>query len=184
MIRRADPSGHRPGEFAQARARAALDTRTLRARAVRTVTGKAVSDDDRTRLLSMLGLEEDTQATKTSDTIRPVGREMVSLRELEGGLGDYVRAVAAELGVPAEATGFEISDTMTAYLGLPDRRADCPGRDLMLTWNARDGWLVAVETNPAEPVHVLGRLGGTDLLPHPHAVARFVTTLLGRHRSG
>ncbi len=103
---------------------------------------------------------------------------------LERGLAAYVRAVATALGVPAEATGFEISDTVTVYLGLPDRFADAPNRDLMLVWNERDGWLVAVENQPREPIQVIGYLGGHDILPHPHTVARFVANLLSGHHSG
>ena len=104
---------------------------------------------------------------------------------LEQGLAGYVRAVAAELRVSEEATGFEISDTVSVYLGLTERFADCPGRDLMLVWSERDGWLVAVETNPAEPPLVVGYLGGSDILPDPGTVARFVAGVLaGSHQPG
>ena len=104
---------------------------------------------------------------------------------LERGLAAYVRAVAAELRVSEEATGFEISDTVTAYLGLTERYPDCPGRDLMLVWNERDGWLVAVETSPAEPPLVVGYLGSADILPSPGTVAGFVAGVLdGRHPLG
>ncbi|MFL6142316.1 MAG: DUF6292 family protein [Labedaea sp.] len=98
---------------------------------------------------------------------------------LERGLAGYVRAVAAELRVSEEATGFEISDTVTAYLGLTERNPDCPGRDLMLVWNQRDGWLVAVETRPAEQPLVVGYLGTADILPSPDRVAGFVAGVLG-----
>ena len=97
---------------------------------------------------------------------------------MEQALAGYVRAVAAELGVPAEATGFELSDTATAYLGLTARDQDHPGRDLMLVWTRRDGWYVAVETAPTEPPVVLGHLGGPDTMPGPKAVARFVADVL------
>jgi hypothetical protein len=160
--------------FAQARAQAEIDTRMLRARAVRTVAGQAINDDDRTRLLSMLGLEDPAKPSPDP--------EAVSLPELERGLAGYVHAVATHIGVPVEATGFEISDTITAYLGLPDRCAECPERDLMLVWNERDGWLVAAETRPTEPAWVIGYLGGYDILPNPLAVAYFVTSLLRGHQ--
>lgn len=178
MTRRADSAQHRPGAFAQARAQAEVDTKMLRVRAARTVAGCAINDDDRTHLLSMLGLD-DTFESPPID--HPAGTETVSLSELEYGLAGYVHAVASEVGVPAEITGFEISDTITAYLGLPDRCAVCPNRDLMLVWNQRDGWLVAAETHPFEQAWVIGYLGGHDLLPHPHTVARFVTTLVSGH---
>lgn len=177
MTRPAD----RPGEFAKARARAEVDARRLRALAARTVAGQATSDDDRSRLLSMLGLDDiPPQPARGHAT----GGDTVSLRDLERGMSGYVRAVAAQLGVPLEATGFEISDTVTAYLGLPDRCADCPNRDLMLVWNEQDGWLVAAETHPTEPVRVIGYLGGYDILPHPRTVGQFVTSLLSGHRLG
>jgi hypothetical protein len=186
MTGRADTAGHQPGEFAKARAQAELDTRTLRVRAARTVADQAINDDDRTQLLSMLGLD-DTPERPGPGPIQPADGETVSLQELERGLAGYVHAVATELGVPKEATGFEISDTITAYLGLPDRHPDCPHRDLMLVWNERDGWLVAAETHPTEPIIVIGYLGGYDILPHPRTVARFVGNLrtgflLGRPR--
>jgi hypothetical protein len=91
----------------------------------------------------------------------------ISLRH---GLAGYVVAVAAEVGVPVEGTGFEVSDTATAYLGLAGRQA---GRDLMLVWGERVGWSVAVETTPSEPPSVIARLGGVDPVPDPRDVGRF-----------
>lgn len=179
MTGRPEFISHRPGEFAHARAQAEVDTLRLRNRAARTVAGQAINDDDRSRLLSMLGLEE---MGDHPDSPRRTEPEVISPRAIELGLAGYVRAVATELGVPAEATGFEISDTVTAYLGLPDRCPDSPNRDLMLVWNERDGWLVAVETQPTEPTRVLGYLGGQDILPHPRTIATFVTHLLSGQR--
>jgi hypothetical protein len=101
---------------------------------------------------------------------------------LELGMAGYVRMVAEEIGVPAEATGFEISDTMTAYLGLAERYPERPGQDLMLVWSKPHGWFVAVETDPTEAPVVLGYLGGDDPMPSPCTVARFVADVLaGRH---
>lgn len=147
----------RHGEFAKARAKAELNVLVLRDRAARTVAEQAVDAEDLHSLLSMLGLED-------SDTMLP----------LRNGLSGYVRAVAAALSVPPEATGFEISDTATAYLGLTVRWALRPSRDLMLVWTELHGWSVAVETDPGESSIVLGYLGGDDVVPGPHAVARFV----------
>jgi hypothetical protein len=121
----------------------------------------------------MLGLEDTSE--------HPSGTEAVSLRELERGMAGYLQAVATALKVPADATGFEISDTITAYLGLPDRIADCPNHDLMLVWNEQDGWLVAAEYRPTEPLKVIGYLGGQNILPHPYTVAQFVVHLLSGH---
>lgn len=180
MTSRTDSPAHRSGEFAYARAQAELDVLKLRTRAARTVAGQAVSEDDRTRLLSMLGLDD---LTARPDDRRPPEPQTVSPRELEFGLAGYVNSVAAELGVPTEATGFESTDTVTAYLGLPDRCSAYPNRDLMLVWNERDGWLVAVETHPMEQAKVIDYLGGHDILPHPRTVATFITHLLGGFRA-
>ncbi|NUT50214.1 MAG: hypothetical protein HOV94_23315 [Saccharothrix sp.] len=88
------------------------------------------------------------------------------------GLARYVQAVAEEVGVPPEGTEFEVSDTATAYLGL-----EGPGRDLMLLWNERRGWSIAVETDPAEQPVVVAHLG-PPLVPPPDEVARFVDDVL------
>ncbi|WIY03000.1 DUF6292 family protein [Amycolatopsis mongoliensis] len=103
-------------------------------------------------------------------------------RSLEHSLGEYVRAVAAVVGVPDESTTVEISDTATAYLGLPHRWFDRPDHDVMLVWSERRGWSLAVETDPAEDPVVLAHQGGDDLVPPPRAVAQFVAdTAAGRH---
>jgi hypothetical protein len=95
---------------------------------------------------------------------------------LRRGLAGYVRAVAAALGVPPEGTGFEISDTATAYLGLAVRWPERPGQDLMLVWSERSGWTLAVESNP--PLE-LAHLDVEDLVPEPSVVAGFVADVLG-----
>ncbi|MBE1496103.1 hypothetical protein H4696_003203 [Amycolatopsis lexingtonensis] len=103
-------------------------------------------------------------------------------RTLERSLGEYVRAVAAAVGVPDESTTVEISDTATAYLGLPRRWLDRPDHDVMLVWSERRGWSLAVETDPADAAVVLAYQGGGNLVPSPDAVARFVAdTAAGRH---
>ncbi|WP_410645404.1 DUF6292 family protein [Amycolatopsis sp. lyj-346] len=101
-------------------------------------------------------------------------------RTLERALGDYVREVAAAVGVPDESTTVEISDTATAYLGLPRRWPGRPDHDVMLVWNEQRGWSLAVETDPATAPIVLARQSD-DLVPAPAAVARFVAdTAAGR----
>ncbi|TWE22092.1 hypothetical protein FHX69_3325 [Prauserella muralis] len=100
------------------------------------------------------------------------------------GLAGYVHAVARAVGVPAEATSFEVSDTATAYLGLTRRWIARPGHDLMLVWNEQHGWAVAVETDPGEPPQVMGYLAGAGVVPEPDAVARFVSDVIaGRARA-
>ncbi len=105
-------------------------------------------------------------------------------RTLERSLGGYVRAVAAAVGVPVESTTVEISDTATAYLGLPRRWLDRPDHDVMLVWSERRGWSLAVETDPAENPIVIARHGGADLVPSPGAVARFVAEAAAGHHTG
>jgi hypothetical protein len=95
-------------------------------------------------------------------------------RTLERGLGAYVRAVAAAIGVPAEGTTVEISDTATAYLALSRPWPGRPRHDVMLVWSEQRGWTVAVETAPSEDTAVLARWAGDELVPPPDEVARFV----------
>lgn len=102
---------------------------------------------------------------------------------LRRGLAGYLRAVAEALAVPAEATSFEISDTVSAYLGLARRWEQRPWHDLMLVWNERHGWALAVETEPGEPTTVVGYLASDQVAPSPAAVARFVTDLLAGRRA-
>jgi hypothetical protein len=159
-------TGHEPGEFARTQARARTEAKTLRGRAVRTVAEQAVDIADFRSLLSMLGLDDHVDSTAV----------------LRGGLAGYVRAVAAAVRVPPEGTGFEVSDTVTAYLGLAERWRLRPGRDLMLVWTEWDGWSVAVETGPAESSVVVDYFGGEDVVPAPAAVARFVSDVLAGRR--
>lgn len=91
------------------------------------------------------------------------------------GLASYVRQVASAIGVPADGTSFEESDTTTAYIGLPDRVPTHPGRDLMLVWDETVGWRIETEPTPGEPPSVLGRLRGD---PSPETVAEFVADIV------
>ncbi|WP_409186182.1 DUF6292 family protein [Amycolatopsis sp. VS8301801F10] len=92
-------------------------------------------------------------------------------------LADYVREVAAAVGVSAECTSCEVADTVTAYVALSGRSPRFPGRDLMLVWSVRQGWTVAVETTPSEAPQVVAHLGG-DVTPAPERVRQFVTEVL------
>jgi hypothetical protein len=154
-------------EFVEARNRAERERTHQQRQAVRTVAGNARDRTDFAALLAMLGLEN------------PAGKPVpLSVR-----LAVYVDQVAAAIGVPADATGHEVTDTATAYLALDLRSATQPDHDLMLVWDEHLGWYIAVETNPAEIPHVVAYLDG-DVVPPPAAVARFVTdTAGGRHMS-
>jgi hypothetical protein len=163
------PSGSGAGEFARARARAEAEAMTLRVRAARTVAGQALDHEDYTRLLAMLGLQDSGPRPRPEPDPEP--DHTVALTH---GLAGYVRLVAQAVRVPVEATGYEVSDTVTVYLALAQRWSRLPGRDLMLVWSQQHGWLVAVETDPVEPAMVIDYLGGDDVVPHPEEVARFV----------
>lgn len=152
-------------DFVEARARAEQERSDQQRKAVRTVASNARDRTDFSALLAMLGL--------TDPATQPVP---LSVR-----LAVYVHQVATAVGVPAEATGYEVTDTATAYLGLDQRSVTRPDRDLMLIWDERLGWHVAVETNPAEPPLVLAYLDG-DTVPTPEAVAQFVTDIAGGKR--
>jgi hypothetical protein len=142
-------------EFVEARARAERERTDQQRRAVRTVASNARDRTDFTALLAMLGL---------ADTPVPLNRR----------LAVYVNQVAAAIGVSAEATGYEVTDTATAYLGLDRRWVAQPAYELMLVWDERLGWYLAVETTPTEPPVVLAYLTG-DTVPSPAVVAQFVT---------
>lgn len=160
-----DGSGRGPmSQFAKSRARAQRERTDHRNRAVRTVAGQARDRDEFTGLLSMLGLDDGQRGEPA----------------LSQSLAGYVRQVAAAIGVPVDAVGYEVSDTATAYLGLVEQLPEHAGRDLMLVWDERLGWFVGVETHPGETPLVLSYLAG-DAVPPPAVVARFVTeTLAGR----
>lgn len=157
--------GHPRNQFVESRARAARERVDQRDRAMRTVARQARDREEFTGLLSMLGLDDG-----------PYGSPI-----LHHALASYVRQVAAALGVPTDAVSHEVSDTATAYLGLTHRWVEQPGRDLMLVWDERLGWYVAVETAPGEAPFVVGSLDG-DAVPTPATVAVFVTDVVtGRH---
>jgi hypothetical protein len=150
---------HESGSFGRARTEALRAESVERTRAARTIASNCRDSVDRDHLLAMLGLP--TPAIVEADTLATALRA-------------YVRTVAAAVGVPANGTSCEVTDTATAYLALSRRWHAHPDRDLMLVWGERQGWGVAVETDPGEPPVVLAYLSG-DPVPHPDEVARFVT---------
>lgn len=142
--------------FAESGARTEPVRTDQRRRAVRIVAGQARDRTELTALLSMLGLYEPAHCPPLSQR-----------------LAVYVHQVATAIGVPTEATGYEVTDTATAYLALDQRSHTHPDHDLMLVWDERLGWYVAVETTPTEGPVVVAYLDG-DTVPTPAAVARFV----------
>jgi hypothetical protein len=152
--------------FVESRARAERERVDQQRRAVRTVATNSRDRTEFTALLAMLGLADPAQQPAP-----------LSVR-----LAVYVGQVAAAVGVPAEATGYEVTDTATAYLGLDQRWTTQPDHDLMLVWDERLGWYIAVETNPTETPVVLAYLDG-DTVPPPAVVARFVTNTAGGQRT-
>jgi len=153
-------------EFAESRARAQRERAQERDRAIHTVAGQSRDCDEFTGLLSMLGLDDGQGGVPA----------------LGHSLGRYVRQVAAAIGVPTDAVGYEVSDTATAYLGLTDRLPEHAGRDLMLVWDERLGWYVGIEPRPDEPPRVLCYLGG-DAVPSTATVARFVAETVAGGRT-
>jgi hypothetical protein len=153
-------------QFEISRARALRERIDHRNRAIRTVAGQARDRDEFTGLLSMLGLD-DAQGSSPA---------------LSTSLARYVQQVAAVIGVPPDAVGYEVSDTATAYLGLTARSSEYADRDLMLVWDERLGWYVGVETNPDETSHILCYFGG-DTVPPPAAVGRFVAETVAGSRT-
>lgn len=142
--------------FVAARARAEREQVDQQRRAVRTIAGHARDRTEFTALLSMLGLDAPTLPGTLSRR-----------------LAVYVHRVATAIGVSGEATGYEVSDTATAYLGLDQRIAAQPDRDLMLVWDERLGWYVAEENTPTEAPVIVAYLV-EDAVPTPATVARFV----------
>lgn len=85
--------------------------------------------------------------------------------------------------MPAEAMSFEISDTVSAYLGLACWWEQRPWHDMMLVGNERHGWALAVETEPGEPATVVGYLASDQVAPNSAAVAGFVIDVLAGRRA-
>jgi hypothetical protein len=93
------------------------------------------------------------------------------------GLTRYVHSVAAALAVPRHAVQHEVSELSSAYLALHRRSPAFPELDLMLLWDERHGWSVALETAPADDPVVLAYLGG-DVLAEADEVHRFVQDVI------
>lgn len=157
-----DDAGRQPmSQFTNSRARAQRERTDHHNRAIRTVAGQARDREEFLGLLAMLGLDDGDGGWSA----------------LSRSLAGYVEQVAAAIGVPTHAVAYEVSDTATAYLGLMQRSPNHPSRDLMLVWDEKLGWYIAVETHPEETILVLSHLRG-DVVPEPAAVARFVRAVI------
>ena len=98
---------------------------------------------------------------------------------LIAGMSACVHFIASFVGV-RRITPLRIF--LAAYLALNRRAPRYPDRDLMLIWGERDGWVVAVETDPAEEPIVLGYLG-RDVLPDDPAQRSADTAFSRRARA-
>lgn len=139
------PLSDPPSVFLEARTRAEQEWSDQQRRAVRMIAGQAQDRTEFAALLSMLDLGD--------PALRPV---MLGRR-----LAAYVLQVAFAIGVPAEATGYDVSDLATAYVGVD--------HDLMLRWDERLGWYATPANGPA----VVAYLDG-DIVPPPATLTRFV----------
>lgn len=93
------------------------------------------------------------------------------------GLRTYVRAVARALQVEPEAAWCEVAEMSTAYVAVGERSLDYPDRDVMLLWDERIGWLVALEARPDEEPVVLAHINA-GVVPGPAEVAAAVASAL------
>jgi hypothetical protein len=153
--------------FFEARTRAEREWSNQQQRAIRLVAGQAHDRTDYADLLLMLDLD--------APALHPT--------KLSRRLAIYLRQVAVAIGVPVEATGYEVADTATAYLVLDQQFTMRPGHELVLAWDERLGWYVTVAPSPStEAPSVIAYLNG-DIAPSPAAVARFVADVIAG-RSG
>lgn len=119
-------------------------------------------------MTSLVGLGSDLE----SDTERQFSRRLLG----------YLDAVASALGVGLESCAVDLDVPASAYVALDGRFGRFPGRDVALTWDERHGWAVVVDAVGDEGLTVLAYLGGTEVIPAPKAVARFLAALgAGNH---
>jgi hypothetical protein len=85
--------------------------------------------------------------------------------------------VAAELGLPAEDTTAESAEPLCGQIRFAGRPTDRPARDLLLIWDARDGWQLAAADGPSGAMRVISALTG-PARPAPRTVADFALETL------
>ncbi|MEU8633608.1 DUF6292 family protein [Amycolatopsis sp. NPDC048633] len=98
---------------------------------------------------------------------------------VEAALPGYIRAVATELGLPAEDTTTESTEPMCGQIRFAGRPADRSDRDLLLIWDTLDGWQLAAADGASSAMHVIAALRG-PAQPDPRAVADFTLNTLRR----
>lgn len=112
------------------------------------------------------------------------GMAGIDLDSTQRGLRRYVEIVAAGLGLEAAAAWSDVDDvTATAYIALDGELPGMEGREVALVWDGRTGWAVGAETHSGEDLMIRSWYG-TELLPGPDAVVRFVRELTAGRRVG
>jgi hypothetical protein len=93
------------------------------------------------------------------------------------GLRAYVARVARAVGVGFESCSLNLGVPSSGYVALDRALPGLTGHDLALIWDEVHGWSAVVEPAAGGAAKVLAYLGGTEVLPAPRAVARFLETL-------
>jgi hypothetical protein len=93
------------------------------------------------------------------------------------GLRAYLGRVARAVGVGFESCSLDLDVPTSGYVALDRELPDRPGHDLALIWDEVHGWSAVVEPTGGDGPEVLAYLGGTEVVPPPQAVARFVELL-------
>ncbi|MEV6878556.1 DUF6292 family protein [Amycolatopsis sp. NPDC051128] len=93
------------------------------------------------------------------------------------GLRAYLARVARAVGVGFESCSLDLEVPSSGYVALDRTLPGLPGHDLALIWDEVHGWSAVVEPAVGGAAKVLAYLGGTEILPVPRAVARFLEVL-------
>lgn len=93
------------------------------------------------------------------------------------GLRAYLARVARAVGVGFESCSLDLDVPSSAYVALDWCLTRFPGHELALIWDEVHGWSAVIEPAEGGESAVLGYLGGTEVLPDPLAVARFLAAL-------
>jgi hypothetical protein len=93
------------------------------------------------------------------------------------GLSDYLDAVSSKLGIGLESCAVDLDVPASAYVALDWRLSGFPHLDLALLWDEQHGWAAAVEAPRGEELTELAYLGGTEIVPDPRHVVRFLAAL-------